>query len=94
LLLPVQKAGSYNQWKRLWIRNPGLHSIAEVRQAIWQDFSWLEETGGAHFIKDPLLCLPLANEYGDPLNLLRHNGEVIRRFHSHAYKSAAADFRL
>lgn len=92
--MPIARALNRKSWKKLWIQNPGLISIEEFRQAIWTDLGHLEKVDGAEFVQDPLICLPVVNQYGDLLNITNEQGTIMRKIHSHAYKCAALDFQL
>lgn len=75
------------------IKYPGMLSLDELRQALWQNIEQLEEMG-VKYVKDCKLFLPIVDEHGDPRALREPDGSRPTHWTSRAYKSAASDYKL
>lgn len=75
------------------IEYPGIITLAEFRQCLWQDMHELEDRG-VEFIKYGQLFVPITNKYGDPLILQNSDGSRPKFWTSHGYHSAAWDYGL
>lgn len=75
------------------IEYPGVITLLEFRQCLWQDMHELEDRG-VEFIKHGQLFVPITNMYGDPLILKNEDGTKPKFWTSHGYRSAAWDYKL
>lgn len=75
------------------IEYPGVITLRELEQALWQDMKELEQLN-VQLIDNGKLYLPLVNEYGETIWLRDHNGRTPRTWTSRAYHSLATDYRL
>ena len=69
---------------------PGIITLRELEQALWQDLKKLH----VKLIDNGKLYLPLVNEYGETVWLREQNGRSPNAWTSHAYHSFAFDYKL
>jgi len=95
----MEKDGSDKQFakrpypKGFRIEYPGVITLTEFSQCLWQDIHELEDRG-VHFIKHGQLFVPITNKYGDPLILQNSDGTKPKFWTTHGYHSAAWDYDL
>lgn len=73
----------------------GTISLAEWKQAIWEDIEALHEEFGVSFVKSPKLIVRATNEFGDPVVVKRlSTGATVKHLDTHHYHPACLDYHL
>ena len=83
-----------DQWEPVRIQHPGILSITELRQGLYEDLAKLHEMHGVEYIHTAWLFLPISDAEGQPLNLLNTTGKPVSRIPGSTYHSAASDYTL
>ena len=72
----------------------GTISIDELAHAIMEDIQTLKNEFNVRFVTGVRLRLPVTNEYGDPLRVIRPGGARMYRIDTHHYRPACLDYDL
>ena len=75
------------------IEYPGVITLRELEQALWEDMRQLEDLC-VKYIDNGKLYLPLVNEYGETVWLQDENGRSPGSWKSQAYRSLVSDYKL
>lgn len=72
----------------------GTVSIDELAHAIMEDIQALKSEYNVRFVTDVRLRIPVTNEYGDPLRVIRPGGGTMYRIDTHHYRPTCLDYNL
>jgi hypothetical protein len=72
----------------------GTITIDELAHAIIEDIQILKNEHSVRFVTAVRLRLPVTNEYGDPLRVIRPGGGRMYRIDTHHYRPACLDYDL
>jgi hypothetical protein len=92
--MTVRRPKNKTDWEPVRIQHPGILSITELRQGLYEDLAKLNEMHGVEYVKNGWLYLPISDMEGEPLNLLNRTGRPVRRIPGTTYHSAASDYTL
>ncbi len=72
----------------------GTITIDELAHAILEDIQALKHEHSVRFVTGVRLRLPVTNEYGDPLRVIRPGGGKMTRIDTHHYRPICLDYDL
>lgn len=72
----------------------GTISVDELRHALLEDLAAIQEDFNVQFVTDVRIRIPVTNEYGDTLRVLRETGALVNRIDTYHYRPSCLDYDL